>query len=95
MSMTDPIARLRGPGIILTVLSVPTGCNSRGSTAPDSVNLFFNVITVGEELDPDGYPIVIDGAPGVALPTNGEAEVRGLSTLPKRSSPFGGIHRKG
>ena len=78
--MTDPIARLRGLGIILTVLSIPIGCNSGGSTAPDSVDLFFNVITVGEELDPDGYTIVIDGAPGVALPTNGEVEVPGLST---------------
>jgi hypothetical protein len=47
--------------------------------------------STGERLPAVG----LGGAPGVALPTNGEAEVRGLSTLPKRSSPFGGIHRKG
>ena len=77
--MTDPIARLRSLGIILTVLSIPLGCGSATSTAPSSINLFFTVITVGDELDPDGYTIVIDGAPGVALPTNGEAQVPGLS----------------
>ena len=77
--MTDPIACLRSLGIILTVLSIPLGCGSLLSTGPTSVNLFFTVITVGDELDPDGYTIVIDGAPGVALPTNGEAQVPDLS----------------
>ena len=77
--MTDPIACLRSLGIILTVLSIPLGCGSLPSTGPTSVNLFFTVITVGDELDPDGYTIVIDGAPGVALPTNGEAQVPDLS----------------
>ena len=77
--MTDPMARLRSLGIILTVLSIPSGCDSPASTAPNLVDLFFTAITVGEELDPDGYTIVIDSAPGVALPTNGVAEIPGLS----------------
>jgi dipeptidyl aminopeptidase/acylaminoacyl peptidase len=78
-AMTDPIARLRGLGIILTVLSIPIGCSSVTSADSDSVDVFFTVITVGEELDPDGYTIVIGDAPGLALPTTGEARVPGLS----------------
>ena len=75
--MTDPIARSRGLGIVLALLSIPIGCSQ--SSALDPVDLRFVVLTVGEELDPDGYTIVIDGAPGVAVPVNGEAEVPGLS----------------
>ncbi len=77
--MTDTIARLRSLGIIVTALAIPVGCGSPSSIDFDSVDLLFNVTTVGDELDLDGYSIVVDDAPGVALPANGQAEVLGLS----------------
>ena len=75
--MTDTIVRLRSVGIILTVLSIPVGCGS--STAPDPVTLVFTVSTVGDQLDPDGYTIVVGSASGVAVPVNGEVEIPGLA----------------
>jgi len=75
--MTDPIARSRRLGIVLTLLLISIGCSQ--SSALDPADLMFVLITVGDELDPDGYTIVIDSAPGVAVPINGEAEVPGLS----------------
>ena len=79
--MTDPITRLRSLGIILAMLSIPVGCGEApSSTEPDSLNLIVTAATVGDDLDPDGYTISIDGAPGVALPSNGEVAFPDLST---------------
>ena len=78
--MTNPIARLRSLGIILTVLSVPVGCGTSNPTSSALIDVVITAITVGEELDPDGYQIIVDGAPGGTLPINGELELRDLSS---------------
>ena len=46
---------------------------------------------MGDDLDPDGYTIGIDGAPGVALPSNGEVAFPDLSTATSHSYEILGI----
>ena len=77
--MADTITRLRSFGIIFTVLSIPVGCGSSTPTGSDLVDVLITAITVGDELDPDGYDIVIDGNPGLALAINGQLALPDLS----------------
>jgi Tol biopolymer transport system component len=79
-AMADPIARLRNLGIISTLLSVPLGCGSSTPTASGTVDVLITARTVGDELDPDGYQILIDGNAVGTLAIDGELELTDLST---------------
>lgn len=74
-----PVYRLGLAGM-LTLL----GCGSEGgrpsAPAPSSSgDLLVSTRTVGDQLDSDGYTIVLDGGPGIALPIDGEIRVTNLT----------------
>lgn len=70
----------RGIQVVIAVAVLMTpGCSSDGPTAPLPGNIRVSVTTTGGDPDLDGYQIVLDSNPGLAVPLNSTTMLPNIS----------------
>jgi Tol biopolymer transport system component len=64
-------AFLNRSALVCLCASTILGCGGESITRPTTGTLQVSVTTTGTDIDPDGFQLSVDGAPGQSLPANG------------------------
>ncbi len=67
--------RLLAGTVLLHLVVAVAGCGTDDSTRPASIELLFQLQTIGINPDTDGYTLTLNGGTPIPLPTNGETSI--------------------